>query len=81
MYIWIFVGSYIGAAFISFFFMSQHAARTADQMRANGIPESEINRWYSEIGAATLAALIRATLITGTALGCIASLIAWLVTK
>lgn len=81
MYIWILIVSYAAAALISFFLMSQHAAKTADRMRAQGIPETEISRWYSEIGAATLAALIRATLITGTALGCIASLIAWLVTK
>lgn len=81
MYLWIFVGSYLLAGGVAFYFLSQRAAAEANAMRARGIPEHEIDRWYAGLGGMTIRGVLQSMLISGTMLAGLVSLIAWLATK
>lgn len=81
MYLWIFVGSYLLAGGVAFYFLSQRAADEASAMRARGIQEHEIDRWYAGLGGMTIRAVLQSMLTTGTMLAGLVSLAAWVATK
>lgn len=78
IYFWIFIVSYLLAGGVAFYFLSQRAAAEANAMRARGIPEHEIDRWYAGLGGMTIRAVLQSMLISGTMLAGLVSFVAWL---
>ena len=81
MYLWILSGAYLLAFVTGFFLLSQRARAEADQMVARGLDSAAVDQFYASAGLTALVALVQITAVTGTLIGCLGSIIWWLVTK
>lgn len=78
-YLWIFLSSYILVFVGVFYFLSQKMAQAANQMKATGVPQAQIDEYYRSMVIPTLVTLLWSTFFTGSMLGGVSALIYWLV--
>ena len=77
MYIIIFIVSYAVAFLIAFYFISRNLHHASSSMREMGMGDREVREYYQMMKNPTYFALLQATLITGSFIGCIGSIIAY----
>ncbi|MCG6540205.1 hypothetical protein MCB86_08970 [Pseudomonas sp. KSR10] len=77
MYIWIFLASYLAAFLVGFFVLSQRVRAEANHMIERGLDAGMIDDFYAAMGRPTLVAVVRITAVSGTLLGAVGSLVAW----
>lgn len=81
MYLWIAIGSYSAAAVLGLYMLSTHTSQQAELLRSGGAGQEAIDELYRMMGRMLPRALLQATIITGSVLAALGSLIAWFLTS